>query len=133
MAAGLERDVGGCAFGGEAASGGLFEGHDFGVVAVVVEVRAFADDLRRAAAGGILREDTAYLRVGGGEADGLGGEVERSLHEDFVLGFFVLGERAFSRHSFEGIESSVPAAMTQRCELILWLAGAWDCLISFIC
>ena len=44
VAAGLEGDVGGGAVGGEVAGGGLFEGYDFGVVAVVVEVGAFADD-----------------------------------------------------------------------------------------
>ena len=39
VAAGLESDVGSGAFGGEAAPGCLFEGDDFGVVAVVVEMR----------------------------------------------------------------------------------------------
>ncbi len=72
--------------GGEAAGGGLFEGDDLGVVAVVVEVGAFTDDFGCAASGGRLGEDAAYLGVRGGEADGLAGELEGSLHEDFVLG-----------------------------------------------
>ncbi len=45
VAAGLEGDVGSGALSGEAARGGLFQGYDFGVVALVVEVSAFADDL----------------------------------------------------------------------------------------
>ena len=45
VAAGLEGDVGRGAFGGDASGAGLFEGDDFGVVAVVVEVCSFADDL----------------------------------------------------------------------------------------
>ena len=44
MAAGFEGDVGGGSAWREAAGGGLFEGDDLGVVAVVVEVSAFADD-----------------------------------------------------------------------------------------
>ena len=86
VTAGFEGDVSGGVFGGEATCGGLFEGDDFGVVAVVVEVRAFADDFGCAASGGRLGEDTAYLGVRGGEADGLAGELEGTLHEDFVLG-----------------------------------------------
>ncbi len=46
VAAGFEGDVGCGAYGGEAACCGLFEGGDLGVVAVGVEVGAFADDLR---------------------------------------------------------------------------------------
>jgi hypothetical protein len=74
----------------------LFEGYDLGVIAVVVEVCAFADDLRCAASAGILGKDTAYLGIRGGEADGFGGEGEGSLHEDFVM-----GRRRVSRHDFE--------------------------------
>ena len=44
VAAGLEGDVGGGSFCREASLGGLLEGYDLGVVVVVVEVRAFADD-----------------------------------------------------------------------------------------
>lgn len=64
----------------------MFESDDLGVVAVVVEVRAFADDLGCAASGGRLGEDTAYVGVRRGEADGFAGELEGSLHEGFVLG-----------------------------------------------
>ena len=53
----------------------MFEGDYFGVVAVVVEVCAFADDLECAASEGCLGEDAAYLGVRGGEAYGLGGEL----------------------------------------------------------
>jgi hypothetical protein len=54
------------------------------VISVVVEVDAFADDF------GIsvwrcVDKDAAYLRVWRGEADGLGGELEGALHEEFVL------------------------------------------------
>ncbi len=84
VAAGFEGDVGGGAFGGDAALGGLLEGYDLGVVAVVVEVGAFADDFGCSPLG-VDGENAAYLGVGRGEADGLGGELEGSLHEDFVL------------------------------------------------
>ena len=80
VAAGLEGDVGGGTLGGNAAVGRLFEGYDLGVIAVVVEVCAFADDLGCATVGGRLGKDAAYLGVRGGEAYGLGGEVEGSLH-----------------------------------------------------
>jgi hypothetical protein len=63
------------------------------VLAVVVEVCAFADDLRCAASEGRLGEDTAYLGIRRGEADGPGGKLEGLLHEDFVL-----GERSVIRH-----------------------------------
>ena len=85
VAAGLEGDVGGGALGGDAAVGRLFEGYDLGVIAVVVEVGAFADDPWCGAVGGRLGKDTTYLGVRGGEADGFGGEVKGSLHEDFVM------------------------------------------------
>ena len=75
VAAGLEGYVGGCAGGVDAAMGGLLEGYDFGVVALVVEVGSFGDDLV------LFYEDAAYLGVGGGEGDGIGGELEGSLHE----------------------------------------------------
>ncbi len=44
VAAGLEGDVGGGACDGVAAFGGLLEGDDLGVVAVVVAMRALAED-----------------------------------------------------------------------------------------
>ena len=66
MAAGFEGDVGRGSFDGEAALCGLFEGDDLRVVAVGVEVRAFAYDLRGASAGWRLGKDAAYLRVGRG-------------------------------------------------------------------
>jgi len=99
MTAGLEGDVGGGAAGREASGGGLFESDDLGVVAVVVEVRALADDFGCAASGGRLGEDTAYLGVRGGEADALAGKREGPLHEDFVLSFFMVVRHIF-RHCF---------------------------------
>ncbi len=57
VAAGLEGDVGGGSVGGEVAGGGLLEGYDFGVVAVVVEVGAFADCFS------VADENAADLRV----------------------------------------------------------------------
>src|SRR5258705_13211815 len=92
-------------------------------------MRAFADDLRHTAAVGRLCQDTAYLRVGGGEADGFSGELEGPPHEDFVLSFFVLVVRHTFRHCLEGIESSMLAAMRQRRESILRLAGACEGLV----
>ncbi len=56
VGAGLEGDVGGGSGGADAAGGGLLEGDDLGVVAVVVEVGAFADDRV------LADEDAAYLR-----------------------------------------------------------------------
>ena len=84
VTAGLECDICGGALGGDASGGGLFEGDDFGVVAIVVEVGAFADDF------GFLPlsrtdEDATYLRVWGGEAGGLTCELEGSLHEGFIV------------------------------------------------
>ena len=72
--AGFEGDVGGGALGADAASCRLFEGDDLGVIALLVEVRTFADDEIFAG------EDAADLRVGTGERGGLGGEVEGSAH-----------------------------------------------------
>jgi len=63
VAAGFEGDVGGGADGGDTARGGLFEGDDFRVVAVVIDVCAFADNFW-CAARGCLGEDAPYLRVG---------------------------------------------------------------------
>jgi len=74
----------------------LFEGDDFGVVAVVIEVCAFANDFGCGFSGILTGEDATHLRVWGGEADGLGCEVEGSLHKDFVMG---LGR--VLRHCFE--------------------------------
>lgn len=84
VAAGFEGDVGGGSFGGETALGGLLEGDDLGVVAVGVEVSAFADDFRFIS---ICRahQDAAYLGVWGGQAAGVAGEGESALHEVFVL------------------------------------------------
>ena len=59
VAAGFEGDVGGGAVGGEVAGGGLFEGYDFGVVAAVVEVCAFADYFGFP----VVDENAADLRV----------------------------------------------------------------------
>ncbi len=57
----------------------MFEGDDLGVIVVVVEVGAFADDFARA------YEDAADLRVGAGERGGGSGERESALHEQLVL------------------------------------------------
>ena len=84
VAAGFEGDVGGGSFGGDATLGGLLEGDDLGVVAVGVEVSAFADDLGFIAIGR-AGQDAAYLRIGRGKTDGVAGEVESALHEGFVL------------------------------------------------
>ena len=73
---GFEGDVGGCTFGGSAC---LFESYDLGVVAILVEVNAFGDDLV------VADENAAYLGVRAGEGYGILGELEGSLHEDFVL------------------------------------------------
>ena len=79
VGAGLEGYVGGCAGGRDAACGGLFEGCDFGVVALVVEVGAFGDDLAvvgrgRSLPGGWARRGR-WCR----------GRAEGSLHEAPVL------------------------------------------------
>jgi hypothetical protein len=79
VAAGLEGYVGGCAGCVHSAVDGLFEGCDLGVVEVVVEVGSFGDDLV------FFYYDAAYLGVRGGKGDGVGGELEGSLHEAFVL------------------------------------------------
>jgi len=64
VAAGFEGDVGGGAPGGDVALSGLLEGDDLGVVAVVVEVGAFADDYGCFSLMGLADEDTANLGVG---------------------------------------------------------------------
>ncbi len=94
VGAGLEGYVGCGADGGDAACGGLFEGCDFGVVAVVVEVGAFGDDLT------VVDEDAAYLGVGRRVADGVVGEAKGLLHEAFVL--FDLGHFVPSLVAFRG-------------------------------
>lgn len=63
VAAWFERDVGGGAFDGVAERGCLFEGDDLGVVAVVVEVGAFADDFGCFSWKGFSDEDATHLRV----------------------------------------------------------------------
>jgi hypothetical protein len=95
VAAGFERDVGGGAFGRDASRGRLFEGHDLCVVAIFVEVRAFADDLGCVSLWCCLDEDAAYLWVGRGEADGLGGQVEGALHEELVLSAWCVFDHNF--------------------------------------
>ena len=122
VAAGFEGDVGGGSGGVDVAGGGLFEGDDLGVVALVVEVGAFADDFGLASAGWSAYEDAAYLRVRGGESGGLGCELQGSLHEDLVLWV-----RAF-RHGFEnnwfrflviGWRLSLPACFWLKCSFHL--------------
>jgi hypothetical protein len=63
MAAGFEGDIGGGSAGRDVVGCGLFESYDFGVVAVVVEVRSFADDLWCAAGDRCLCEHAPYLGV----------------------------------------------------------------------
>src|SRR6202453_4932488 len=46
VTAGFERDIGGGSDGAEASCSGLFQGDDLGVVQIVIDVSAFADDLR---------------------------------------------------------------------------------------
>jgi hypothetical protein len=74
----------------------LFERDDLGVIAIIVEVRAFADDFV------VEDQDAAYLRIRRGKAYGFGGELEGSLHENFVLALQLVGVR----HSFEDTELS---------------------------
>ena len=80
----------------------MLEGYDLGVVIEVVEVGAFADDFGSATVGRRLSEDAAYLGVGRREGYGLGGELEGSLHEDFVLwgGGHVVSEGIAPRYLF---------------------------------
>jgi hypothetical protein len=83
VTAGFEGDVGGRAFWGEAAFGGLLEGCDLGVVAIGVEMGSLGEDL------GLVSvwadEDAAYLGVRGGEGYRLMGEAQGSFHEELVL------------------------------------------------
>lgn len=85
VAAGFERDVGGGSGGADATLGGLLESDDLGVVAVVVDMRAFTNDLGGASPGRCAGEDATYLRIWRCQADSLGGERQGSLHEEFVL------------------------------------------------
>ncbi len=57
VAARFEGDVGGSAFGGEAAFCCLFQGDDFGVVALLVDVGAFSEDVV------VANEDAADVRI----------------------------------------------------------------------
>ncbi len=82
VSAGFEGDVGGGAGGREASSVGLFEGGDFGVVALGVEVRALPDNF--GAGWGGTGEDAADLGVGAGEGGGGASEGEGSLDESEV-------------------------------------------------
>jgi hypothetical protein len=95
VAAGFEGYVGRSALRRATSSCGLLESDDLGVVAIVIEMCAFADDFWCATLLGCLGDDAAYLRVWGGEADGLGGELESPSHELFVVD--VLG-RVFQHH-----------------------------------
>lgn len=79
VSAGFEGDVGSGSGGVVVAAAGLFEGDDFSVIAVCVNVGAFADGL--GAVWGGAGEDAADLRVGAGEGGGGASEGEGSLHE----------------------------------------------------
>jgi len=100
MAAGFEGDVGRGSFGGETALHSLLEGYDLRVVAVGVEVCAFADDFGMTAVGWCLGEDTAHLWIWRCQSYGLGCELEGSVHEAFVDGmschlFYALADAPF--------------------------------------
>ncbi len=87
MIAGFKSDVGGAALETilflicEGMLFGFVEGDDFGVVAEVVFVPAFADDLA-----GAVEDDAADGGVGRGNADAATGQVEGALHP---VGVFV--------------------------------------------
>ena len=68
VTAGLEGDVGGGAFGGEAALRCLLQCDDLGVVALVVDVGAFSEDLV------VVDKNAADVRVWRGKGYGVGGE-----------------------------------------------------------
>ena len=89
MVAGLEGDVG-CAAAG-AVTGDL-EGGDFGVVAEVVLVPAFAGELAVA-----VEQDAADGGVGRGEGDASAGEREGAVHP---VGVLVGGGRAAAKGSY---------------------------------
>jgi hypothetical protein len=95
VAAGFEGYIGRSALSGKTSSCGLLESDDLGVIALVIKMCTFADDFWCAARVGSLGDDAAYLRVWGGHADGLGGELEGPSHELFVVD--VLG-RVFQHH-----------------------------------
>ena len=76
VAARLQGDVGSCA---ASLCACLLEGDDLGVVEVVVQVRAFADDLA------VTHQHAADLGIGRGQPDGRLREVEGALHVSFVL------------------------------------------------
>jgi hypothetical protein len=105
VAAGFEGHVGCGSLGGVTLCGGLFEGDDFGVVAVVVEMGTFADDFG-ISLGGCADEDAAYLGVRRGEADRLGGEREGPLHEEFVVRGWCVFRHAFKDTGFRVYEAA---------------------------
>ena len=96
VAAGFEGYVSRSSLSGKTLSCGLLESDDLGVVAIVIKMCAFANDLWCAPRGGSLGDDAAYLRVWGGQADGLGRELESPSHELFVVDVL---ERVFEHHS----------------------------------
>ncbi len=79
MAAGFEGNVGGRPRHRMAALGGIVQRCDLGVVAGVVEVCAFSEDVA------VANQDAADLRVGRGEGDRCAGEGERAPHKELVL------------------------------------------------
>jgi hypothetical protein len=98
VAAWFEGDVRRGALGGQSQFRRLFQRHDLGVVAVGVEVGAFADDLSGMRRFVWANQNAAYLRVRRGQAQRLRCELEGSLHMDFVL--CLLRKRTL-RHCFK--------------------------------
>jgi hypothetical protein len=79
VTAGFEGDVGGGAFGGEAAFRRLFQGYDLGVVALVVDVGAFSEDFV------VADEDATNLRIWRCKGCSVRGEPKCMLHKNLVL------------------------------------------------
>ncbi len=79
VAAGLQRDVGGGAAGALPGGCAHVQRYDLGVVALVVAVGAFAQNLTSAP-----DQDAAHLRVGRSEPHRRLGEAERALHVPVV-------------------------------------------------
>jgi hypothetical protein len=86
----LERDIG-CGAAGFFAGG--FQRDDFGMVAPIVLMEAFANDLA------FVNDDAANGGIGAGEADAFARELERALHEADVV--FVHRDEKTARPRFK--------------------------------
>ena len=80
MVARLESDVSGAALEGVSGLLGILQGGDFGVVAEIVLVPAFAGELIV-----FIEEDAADGGVGRGEGDAAAGEIKGAVHPVEVL------------------------------------------------